>query len=165
MANDFTIIKSAGCIKDLFWATPALFEGASLLIVALDSLRELSKVVPMFTARGLDVRVLEEKLWLPPEVAAKIFETEGILTHFDSMYIFPYVGDTPTTVPQFDLTTDFEGVFSDYYLMSICAELRKTGANAYVADGCDILAVVRDATIAEQILTQLPSAMALKKGR
>jgi hypothetical protein len=162
MTVRYHIVQASGELKAAYTAIPDWFNENQLLVVCLDSLRDLRKAAEFLNRLPVPGRFMGDKYLLPVGAAGTVFTTDGFFCGFDAVYLFPPAVDVQQAIPQFDATTE-QWDFSEQsvpaeLLVELLAEIVRCGSSGFVADGCGLFLCVADRTVAEVLVRKLAGA-------
>jgi len=148
------VVENQGRLRDAYNASPSWFDRSVILAVCVDSQRDLRRILP-FTARiGLDGQIRNCHILFGPGSAQQVFASKGFLCGFDALYLFDEV-PAPSVSPIFDRTTEWDDLLDPSGQFDLAADLVKTGAAGYVADGCGLFCCTLDPGIARELESKL----------
>jgi hypothetical protein len=150
----FYMLRAAGRIRDAYEVVPEFFEDTGILIVCLDSNRALRKSLGLFRHHGIDAVAANNSVLVGGKEASKLFATEGLMVGFSAVYLLASPGRIPER-PDFDLTTDVDEAFEPGRIRPLLTAMSKAGACGYFADGCGLVAVVTEHSIAARLVSNL----------
>ncbi len=116
---------------------PQMFQGCSILLVTLDSSRELDVPIGKLLGRErarLSVESVGEGVLFPPKAAQWLIAAKGVLVHFDELYVLPPDWSMKDVEPIPSFSVD-RCAFRDGVPNEFQAFFKKIGALRYFADG------------------------------
>jgi len=158
LAPPFYIVQSQARIPELYPLVPDWFDRVGILLVCLDSQRQMLEVTVSPNRLEQKAQLVGPKLWFGPGLGRTLFRSDGFFCGFDALYTYDSGSEAPNKLPSFDRTTESDDLLMAHGPENLLDDMNKSGANGYFADGCGLFCCVRSPNVAELLVSGLPEA-------
>lgn len=149
MNRDLFIVQSTSGLRTVFESSREYFDSNALILMCLDSNRQVATLTHLFENAGIEHSIVEGKLRIPPVAVDRLFSARGILCGFDAMLVMPS-HERIRWIPRFDHTTE-SAPFSSEELQVLGDDMIRASALAFLSDGNGFLGATFDAAFAKRM--------------